>query len=108
MKTERQLEKDTRRIADAIVELVERTDGPVTLARVHREVAGFTKPEPPSWAHVVTHGRGEISFWYDMTKAGLAALINVMSNERRVAIQFVTCSPTCWKTASWKVRAGSR
>ena len=29
--------------------IVERTDGPVTLARVDREVAGFAKDEPPNW-----------------------------------------------------------
>ena len=50
------LEKQTNRIADAIVELVERTDGPVTLARVEREVAGFAKHEPPSWSFVIERG----------------------------------------------------
>ena len=39
---------------------------------------------------MVTHasGEGQTSFWYDMTEAGLAALMKVM-RERRVAIQFV-------------------
>ncbi len=62
MKTERQLEKDTRRIADAIVELVERTDGPVTLVQVEREVPGFAKHDAPSWGHVLTCPRREITF----------------------------------------------
>jgi hypothetical protein len=88
MKTESQLEKETRRIADAIVELVKRTDGPVTLARVEREVPGFAKHDAPSWGHVLTSPKREISFWNGMTEAGLAALIKVIS-ERRVAIQYV-------------------
>jgi hypothetical protein len=41
MRTNKQIEKQANRIADAIVELVERTDGPVTLARIHREIPGF-------------------------------------------------------------------
>jgi len=86
------IKKETRRIADAIVELVERTNGPVTLAQVEREVAGFAKHDAPSWAHVVTRPRGETSFWEGMTEAGVAALHNVM-DERRVAIQFVNLLP---------------
>ena len=43
------LEKQTNRIADAIVELVERIDGPVTLAQVEREVPGFAGHAPPFW-----------------------------------------------------------
>jgi hypothetical protein len=90
MKTD--LEKETARIADAIVELVERTDGPVTLARVQQEISGFAKHEAPSWKHVVRHGGRETSFWSEMTEAGLAALHNVM-RERRIAIQFVNVLP---------------
>jgi hypothetical protein len=82
------LETQTNRIADAIVELVERTDGPVTLAQVDREVPGFAGHAPPFWNHVVMHAGGETSFWYDMSEAGLAALLKVMRG-RRVAIQFV-------------------
>ena len=83
------LEKHTNRIANAIVELVERTDGPVTLARVQHEVPGFAGNAPPFWAHVARHAGGETSFWSDMTEAGLAGFRKVM-NERRVAIQFVS------------------
>jgi hypothetical protein len=91
---ETDLDKETARIADAIVELVERTDGPVTLARVEKEISGFAKHEPPSWQHVVRQRRSgrEISFWGGMTEAGLAALHKVM-RERRVAIQFVNVLP---------------
>jgi hypothetical protein len=74
------------RIADAIVELVERVDGPVTLARVDREIAGFAKSNPPSWEYFVEHAGGETLVWDGMTKAGLAALLMVMSG-RRVAVQ---------------------
>jgi hypothetical protein len=74
------------RIADAIVELVERVDGPVTLARIDREIMGFAKNNPPSWQYVVEHRGGEALIWDGMTKAGLAALLTVMSG-RRVAVQ---------------------
>jgi hypothetical protein len=39
MKNDTQSEKETCRIAHAIVELVERTNGPVTLVQVEREIA---------------------------------------------------------------------
>jgi hypothetical protein len=83
------VDKQVRRIADAIVELVERADGPVTLAQVDREVSGFAAHEPPFCNHVLTGAGGETSFWYDMTEPGVAALRKVM-NERKVAIQFVS------------------
>ncbi len=86
------LEKEADRIADAIVDLVERTDGPVTLARVQQEISGFAKHEPPSWEHVVRHNGRETSFWTEMTEAGLTALRKVMRG-RRVAIQFVNVLP---------------
>jgi hypothetical protein len=54
MKTD-QIEKSANRIADAIVELVERTDGPVTLAQVEREIPGFAKKDPPAWCKMF-HG----------------------------------------------------
>jgi hypothetical protein len=74
------------RIADAIVELVERTDGPVTLARIDREILGFAKKEPPTWEYVIEHSGGEALIWDGMTEAGLAALRKVMPG-RRVAVQ---------------------
>lgn len=86
------LEKQTSRIADAIVELVERTDGPVTLVQVQREIAGFAKHEPPSWSHLITHASGELSYWGEMSEAGLAALRKV-TEERMVAVQFVNIVP---------------
>jgi hypothetical protein len=73
-------------IADAIVDLVERTDGPVTLARIEREIPGFVAKESPSWGYVIEHEGGEALMWDGMTKAGLAALRKVMSG-RRVTVQ---------------------
>ena len=79
-------EKQAEPIADAIVDLVERVNGPVTLARIDREIAGFAKNNPPSWEYFFEHGGGETLIWDGMTKAGLAALRMVMSG-RRVAVQ---------------------
>jgi hypothetical protein len=92
MKNDKHLKKLANDMADAIVELVERTDGPVTLARVDREVPGFAKKEPPSWCHVSTTAEGEMLIWDGMTEAGAAALRKVM-HERKVAIQFVNMLP---------------
>ena len=86
------IEKDASRIADAIVELVERTDGSVTLAQVDREVAGFAKDEPPTWSVVIEHNGVEKVHWAGMTEAGSAALHKVMYG-RRVAVQFVSPQP---------------
>jgi hypothetical protein len=92
MKKDTQLEKLANRIADLIVDLVERNDGPVTLVQIDREVPGFAKKEPPAWCYVVEHVGGEMFIWEGMTEAGHAALRKVM-NGRRVAIQFVNVLP---------------
>jgi hypothetical protein len=86
------IDKQASRIADAIVELVERTDGSVTLARVAREVAGFAKDQPPTWSFVIEHNGVEKVYWAGMTEAGSAALQKVMYG-RRVAVQFVSLLP---------------
>ena len=86
------LEKQASRIGDAIVELVERTDGPVTLAEVDREVAGFATPGSPSWDYVIERGGVETIYWTGMTEAGQAALQKVLRG-RRVAVQFVNLLP---------------
>jgi hypothetical protein len=74
------------RIADAIVDLVERTDGPVTLARIDREISGFAAKESPAWEYFVEHAGEEALIWDGMTEAGCAALRRVMSG-RRVTVQ---------------------
>jgi hypothetical protein len=83
------VENEATRIADAIVGLVERTDGPVTLAQIQREIAGFAAETAPMWEYVIEHGAKEVVIWDGMTGAGLAALMKVMSG-RRVAVQLVS------------------
>jgi hypothetical protein len=92
MNTKQQLSQAASAIANSIVELVERTDGPVTLARIAREIPGFAEKEPPAWCYVVNHAQGEMFIWDGMTEAGNAALRDVMSG-RRVAVQFVNPLP---------------
>jgi hypothetical protein len=58
MTTKKQTEKQATRIADAIVDLVERNDGPVTLAQIEREVEGFAKEEPPTWEYFLERDDG--------------------------------------------------
>jgi hypothetical protein len=71
MKRSDQVNKVPDRIADAIVDLVERTDGPVTLAQVEREIPGFAKEDPPAWSQMLVDG---LFLWDGMTEAGCAAL----------------------------------
>jgi hypothetical protein len=85
----KKLEKQASLIADAIVELVECFDGPVTLARLDREIQGFAEKESPSWEYVIEHEGGEALIWDGMTEAGLAALRKVMSG-RMVAVQYLS------------------
>jgi len=85
MNTSKQVVTQAHQIADEIVKLVERVDGPVTLAQVEREIAGFSKKEPPSWERLA----GEVVIWNQMTAAGDQALREVLY-ERRVAIQSVS------------------
>ena len=80
------------RIADAIVDLVKRTDGPVPFNRIDEQVPGFRAPPGPSWSYFIRHNTGEAVIWNGMTKAGYEALRRVL-NERRVALQFVTVLP---------------
>ena len=75
-------------MVDLIVELVEHTDGPVTLARIHRDIPGFAKEDPHVWQYYLEYDEGEQIIWDGMTEAGLRALSKVMC-ERRVAIQYL-------------------
>jgi hypothetical protein len=81
----RDLEKKATQIADAIVALVEATDGPVSLCQVGREIRDFAKEEPPWWDYHI----GSDIYWGKMTKAGSGALEKVIGGHR-VAIQFVS------------------
>ena len=80
------------RIADAIVDLVKRTDGPVPLNRIDDQVPGFRAPCGPSWCYFIRHNTGEVIIWNGMTKAGYKALRHVL-HERKVALQFVNVIP---------------
>jgi hypothetical protein len=87
-----QLRELSDKIADAIVDLVNDTDGPVTLSQVDREVPGFTSEEPSIWQYLIEHSGNELLIWSGMSEAGYAALCKVISG-RRVAIQFVDVRP---------------
>jgi hypothetical protein len=91
MKTNEQMEKQASRIADAIVDLVECNNGPVTFAQIEREVEGFAAngPEGCTYALVEKPEQPIVVVWAEMTEAGATALRQVMC-ERRVAVQFVT------------------
>ena len=89
MRTDNQMEKQASHIADAIVDLVERANGPVTLSEINRKIPGFAAKEPPSWQYFYEHDDGrEVVFWVGMTEAGVEALRKVLRGHR-VAIQFV-------------------
>jgi hypothetical protein len=88
MKPNQEIEKQTSRIADAIVELVEGTDGFVLLTQIDRDISGFAKKTPPSWSKTITHEDRELLLWDGMTEAGAAALGRVIFGGR-VAIQAV-------------------
>ena len=89
---EKNIKKQAIKIANAIVELVERTDGPVTLAQVSREVPGFAEEGLAAWSYTRDIPGGEMLIWDNMTEAGGAALREVIEG-RRVAIQYVNLLP---------------
>jgi hypothetical protein len=83
----------TSKIAALIVDLVNNTDGPVTLARVDRDVPGFAQKNLPNWCYVVTgKNKKEQLVWNEMSKAGYLALRKVIL-ERLVAVQLVNALP---------------
>jgi hypothetical protein len=80
------------RIAREIVDLVERTDGPVPLNRIDDQVSGFRALHGRSWSYFMRRNPGEAVFWNGMTKAGYMALRQVL-NGREVALQLVNTLP---------------
>jgi hypothetical protein len=82
-------EREVARIANEIVDLVERTGGPVFLHEIEEQVRGFRASYPNAWGHFVGHHRNEACIWDDMTEAGYKALRRVL-NERKVASQGVS------------------
>jgi hypothetical protein len=81
----------SNRIADAIVALVNATDGPVTLLQVEREITGFKSVEQPGW-HFAFHSNGDGFVWGGMSEAAVSALCDVIFG-KKVAVQFVTPLP---------------
>ena len=92
MKNDMQLKKLANSIADSIVELVECTDGPVTLARIEREVPGFASCGQTEWRSVSNNGTEQVVLWDGMTEAGFLALQKVIHGHK-VAVQFVSILP---------------
>jgi hypothetical protein len=88
MTSAKQTEKEAARIADAIVDLVEHSDGPVPLTRLDREIAGFAQKDEPSWQYM----RGKWVIWEGMTETGYLALQKIISG-RLVAVQSLPASP---------------
>jgi hypothetical protein len=88
-----QLEDLSNKIADAIVVLVNDTDGPVTFSEIQLAIPGFAKREPPTRGYAIELRSGEeILIWGGLSEAGYMALRKVISG-RRVAIQFVNMVP---------------
>jgi hypothetical protein len=80
------------RIADAIVALVERTNGPVFLHEIDQEIAGFKATGKNGYIYFIERDGKETVFWAGMTKCGFEALQSVLKN-RRVAVQYVSGFP---------------
>jgi hypothetical protein len=83
------LARKVTRIADAIVDLVERTSGPVLLHWVDQEIPGFRASGRPGYSYFIRHNGKETIYWQGMTEAGLEALRSVLSSHR-VAVQYVS------------------
>jgi hypothetical protein len=92
MKANIQIEKLSDTIADAIVDLVNDTDAPVTLLKVDREVPGFAQSRLPAWCFTLRGTSRDGFVWGGMTEAGEAALRKIIYG-KTVAIQFVTPLP---------------
>jgi hypothetical protein len=86
--------KKTRveRISDAIVALIERTNGPVLLHEIDQEIAGFKATGKNGYIYFIERDGKETIFWAGMTKCGFEALRSVLKN-RRVAVQYVSGFP---------------
>jgi hypothetical protein len=85
-------ERKVARIAKEIVDLVQRTDGPVLLHEIGREIPGFKASGPNGYIHFTCVAGKETVYWASMTKAGVEALRCVL-NERRVAVQCLNRLP---------------
>ena len=82
----------SNRIADAIVALVNDTNGPVKFSRIDIEVPGFKSEERSTWDYLIDNAGKEFLIWSGMSEAGFLALSKVISGHR-VAIQYVNVLP---------------
>src|SRR5947209_3761597 len=81
-----QLETLSSKIADAIVDLVNVADGPITFSDVELAIPDFSRREGPAKGYVIELRAGaEMLIWSGMSEAGYLALCKVISG-RRVAI----------------------
>jgi hypothetical protein len=80
------------RIADAIVALVEHTNGPIFLHEIDQEIAGFKTTGKKGYVLFIQYNGKETAYWAGMTKCGFEALRSVLNN-RRVAVQYVSYLP---------------
>jgi hypothetical protein len=80
--------RTVKRIADAIVDLVNRKGGPVLLREVEEQVPSFAAAKDPSRQYFHTQGGGESTIWSGMTEEGYRALREVL-NTRQVAVEYV-------------------
>jgi hypothetical protein len=92
MSTTKQLDNLSNKIADAIVALVNDTNGPVTFLQIDLEVPGFKSEEQSTWDYLIESSGKEFLIWNGMSEAGFAALSKVISG-RRVALQYVNVLP---------------
>ena len=92
MNATQKIESLSNKIADAIVDLVNATDGPVTFSRIDIEVRGFASKVRSTWDYLIDNSGKEFLIWGGMSEAGFSALSKVISG-RRVAIQYVNVLP---------------
>jgi hypothetical protein len=89
MSRDTELAQETNRIADAIVKLVERSRGGVTLFKLDREIPGFATEDPDSWDCYSELGGNQQIYWDGMTEVGTLALQQVLFGNK-VAVEFTT------------------
>src|SRR5258708_39051781 len=92
MNVNMQLETRSRKIAEAVVDVVNDAAGRVTLLQVEREVPGFAMDGLPAWYFAFHRAGGDGFVWGGMTEAGGAALRKIIYG-RGGGIQFVTPLP---------------
>lgn len=78
--------------AAAIVDLVEKKNGPILLTELGEKISGFAMSPRQGYEYFISHKQGETVVWDGMTEAGYKALRNVL-NTRRIAIQYVRMLP---------------